>query len=466
MAEMESGGARVLIVDDDAASRRLLEVRLRALHCDVATAADGREALAAIQQEPPALLLLDLEMPRLAGMDLLRALRRDGIDVPAIVITALRSIETVVEAMKEGAFDFIPKPFDPKHLELVVRKALDRARLVESNQLLRDALAARAPEIIGESPAIRRAAEVARRAAAANSTVLLLGESGTGKEVFSHAIHQWSPRRERPLVVVNCVALSEHLLESELFGHEKGAFTGAHQLKRGKFELAHGGTVFLDEIGDMPAGLQAKLLRVLQDHTFERVGGTKPFRTDIRVIAATNRDLERAVREGRFREDLFYRLNVVTITLPPLRERREDIPALAEAFLAHYAAETKKVVRGTTPEAMALLAAHAWPGNVRELANVIERAVVLCAGDRVGPEDLALPTAGARPAPATAAGPPGAVGEFHGQVKAYKQALVQAALRQAAGNQTKAAELLGINRTYLVKLLRALEVRDTATTER
>jgi len=386
---MESGGARVLIVDDDAASRRLLEVRLRALDCEVATAADGREALAAIQQEPPALVLLDLEMPRMPGMELLRALRREGSDVPVIVITAHRSIESVVEAMKEGAFDFIPKPFDPKHLELVVRKALDRARLVESNQLLRDALAARAPEIIGEGPAIRRAAEMARKAAAANSTVLLLGESGTGKEVFSHAIHQWSPRRDRPFVVVNCVALSEHLLESELFGHEKGAFTGAHQLKRGKFELAHGGTVFLDEIGDMPPGLQAKLLRVLQDHTFERVGGTKPFRTDIRVIAATNRDLERAVREGRFREDLFYRLNVVTITLPPLRERREDIPALVEAFLSRYAAETKKAVREGTPEAMAMLAAHPWPGNVRELANVIERAVVLCAGERIGPEDLA-----------------------------------------------------------------------------
>ncbi len=454
----------MLIVDDDAASRRLLEVRLRALGCDAATAADGREALAAIQHEAPALLLLDLEMPRMAGMDLLRALRKDGIDVPVIVITAHQSIETVVEAMKEGAFDFIPKPFDPQHLEVVVRKALDRTRLVESNQLLRDALAARAPDVIGQSAGIRRALEMARKAAAANSTVLLLGESGTGKEVFSHAIHRWSPRRDMPFVVVNCVALSEHLLESELFGHEKGAFTGAHQAKKGKFEVAHGGTVFLDEIGDMPPGLQAKLLRVLQDHTFERVGGTKPFRADIRVIAATNRDLEKAVKEGRFREDLFYRLNVVAITLPPLRDRREDIPALVEGFLARYAAETKKTIRGATPEAMAMLAAHPWPGNIRELANVIERAVVLCAGEQIGPEDLALPGAGA--AAPTAAGPAApsvTAGEFHGQVKAYKQAILQAALRQAGGNQTRAAELLGINRTYLVKLLRELKLRDDET---
>jgi DNA-binding NtrC family response regulator len=463
MAEAALGGARVLVADDDAASRRLLEVRLRALGCEVATAGDGREALAAVQQEPPALLMLDLQMPRMDGMELLRTLRRDGIDLPVIVITAHGSIETAVEAMKEGAADFLPKPFDPKHLEIVVRKVLERRQLVEANQLLRDTLATRVPDIMGESPAFRGAAEVARKVAAAGSTVLLLGESGTGKEVFSHAIHRWSPRKDRPFVVVNCVALSEQLLESELFGHEKGAFTGAHQVKRGKFELAHGGTVFLDEIGDMAPALQAKLLRVLQDHTFERVGGTRPIRADIRVIAATNRDLEKAVREGRFREDLFYRLNVVAITLPPLRDRREDIPALAAHFAATYAAETKKTVRGITQDAMDRLAGHAWPGNVRELANVIERAVVLCGGEHIGPEDLALPGSAA-PAPPGAGLPASmvAVGEFHGHVKAYKQALVRAALSQAGGNQTKAAEILGLQRTYLVKLLRALKIRDQA----
>ncbi|MBP1775665.1 MAG: yfhA, partial [candidate division NC10 bacterium] len=312
---MDLIGTRVLIVDDDPSSRRLLEVRLRALGCETMTAADGQEGLAVVQREAPALMLLDLQMPRMGGLEVLRTLRRDGLDFPIIVITAHGSIEAAVEAMKEGAYDFLPKPFDAGHLGIVVRKALERRRLVESNRLLQDTLDSHTSEILGDSQAIRQAVGVARKAAAANSTVLLLGESGTGKEVFAHAVHRWSDRRERPLVVVNCVALSEHLLESELFGHEKGAFTGAHQAKKGKFELAHGGTVLLDEIGDMPPGLQAKLLRVLQDHNFERVGGTKPIRADIRVIAATNRDLDQAAKEGRFREDLFYRLNVVRITL-------------------------------------------------------------------------------------------------------------------------------------------------------
>jgi transcriptional regulator with PAS, ATPase and Fis domain len=255
------------------------------------------------------------------------------------------------------------------------------------------------------------------------------------------------------------VALSEQLLESELFGHEKGAFTGAYQTKKGKFEVAHGGTVFLDEIGDMQAGLQAKLLRVLQDRTFERVGGTRPIRTDIRVIAATNRDLDKTVKEGRFREDLFYRLNVVRIALPPLRDRKDDIPTLAQHFVARYAVEVKKPVRGISPEAMELLLTHPWPGNVRELANVIERAVVLCAGESVQPEDLALrgSVSSSPPDPDLSSVVPG---DFHVQVKEYKQAVIKAALRQAGGNQTKAAELLGLQRTYLVKLLRALKIRS------
>jgi DNA-binding NtrC family response regulator len=455
---MQPIGATVLVVDDDATARRLLEVRLRALGCETLMAADGLEALAAIKQEVPALMLLDLQMPRMGGLEVLLALRKEAIDLPVVVITAHGSIETAVEAMREGAYDFLPKPFDPAHLEVVIRKVLERRRLLEANQLLRDTLAARAPSILGESPGMRGAVEVARKAAAAASTVLLLGESGTGKEVFAHAIHQWSPRRDAPLVVVNCVALSEQLLESELFGHEKGAFTGAHQSKKGKFEIAHGGTVFLDEIGDMPPGLQAKLLRVLQDHTFERVGGTKPFRADIRVVAATNRDLDAVVMEGRFREDLFYRLNVVRIILPPLRQRREDIPALAKHFVARYATETKKAVRGISDAGMALLQRHEWPGNVRELANVIERAVVLCSRDTIFPEDFALPIAHA-PAAAPPS-PPVAVGNFHTCVKDYKQTLIREALRQAQGNQTKAAELLGLQRTYLVKLLSGLGIRD------
>jgi len=461
---MDTVGTRVLVVDDDAGSRRLLEVRLRALQCDVVMATDGREALAAVQQEVPALMLLDLQMPRMGGMELLQALRRAEIDLPTIVITAHGSIETAVEAMKEGAYDFLLKPFDPKHLELVVRKALERRQLVESNRLLRDTLAARTPDILGESPPMCRAVEVARRAAATNSTVLLLGESGTGKEVFAHAIHRWSPRKDKPIVIVNCVALSENLLESELFGHEKGAFTGALQTKKGKFEMAQDGTVFLDEIGDMPQGLQAKLLRVLQDHTFERVGGTRAIRADIRVIAATNRDLDQAVKDGRFREDLFYRLNVVRITLPPLRDRKEDLPPFVRHFVAKYASDTKKVVREVTKGALDLLMAQDWPGNVRELANVIERAVVLCTGDQIQPEDLAL--TGVPPSAPPALSPAlGARGGFHTQVKEYKQAIIRAALRETGGNQTKAAELLGLQRTYLVKLLGAFKIRVRESTE-
>jgi DNA-binding NtrC family response regulator len=455
---MDVAGAQVLIVDDDASSRRLLEVRLRALGCETKTAADGQEGLSAVQQESPALMLLDLEMPRMGGLDVLRSLRRNGFDFPVIVITAHGSVAAAVEAMKDGAYDFLPKPFDAQHLDIVVRKALERRRLVEANRLLQDSLDSHTSDILGEGQAIRDAVAVAHKAAAANSTVLLLGESGTGKEVFAHAIHRWSDRRERPLVVVNCVALSEHLLESELFGHEKGAFTGAHQAKKGKFELAHGGTVFLDEIGDMPPGLQAKLLRVLQDHNFERVGGTKPIRADIRVIAATNRDLDQATKDGRFREDLFYRLNVVRITLPPLRERKEDLRVLVQHLVAKFAAETKKRVHGVSAEAMARLQRHDWPGNVRELANVVERAVVLCAGDQVRPEDLALagPAAAPTPAQSSRAGD----GDFHSQVRASKQAIIRAALDRVGGNQTKAAELLGLQRTYLVKLLRELEIRN------
>jgi DNA-binding NtrC family response regulator len=461
---MAAAGARILIADDDAASRRLLDVRLRALGYDTIMAADGEDALITLRQEPPALMLLDLQMPRMGGMEVLRALRRDAVDLRVIVITAHGSVEAAVEAMREGAYDFLPKPFDPHHLEIVVRKALEHRGLVQTNRLLRDTLDAHTSEILGESAAIRQAIEVARKAAASSSTVLLLGESGTGKEVFAHAIHRWSERCEMPLVVVKCVALSEHLLESELFGHEKGAFTGAHQAKKGKFELAHGGTVFLDEIGDMPPGLQAKLLRVLQDRTFERVGGTRPIKADIRVIAATNRDLDQATKDARFREDLFYRLNVVRITLPPLRERKEDLPVLVRHLVAKFAAETKKRLREISTEAMARLQQEDWPGNVRELANVVERAVVLCSGDQIRPDDLALPTRAASSAPSILSG--ACDGDFHAQVKAAKQAIIRTTLDRVGGNQTKAAEVLGLQRTHLVKLLRALEIREVESKAR
>jgi len=455
---MNSAGPLVLVVDDDPTARRMLDVRMRALGCQVAMAATGLEALAAIERDLPAVLLLDLQMPQMDGMDVLRALNRDNVDVPTIVITAHGTIDTAVEAMKEGAVDFILKPFDPQYLEIAVRRALERRQLLDSNRLFRDALAARSANILGESPLIQAAIQTAQKASGTNSTVLLLGESGTGKEVFAHTIHQWSPRRDKPFVVVNCVALSEHLLESELFGHEKGAFTGAHQAKKGKFEAASGGTVFLDEIGDMPSSLQSKLLRVLQDHEFERVGGTRPISTDIRVLAATNRDLDEAVQAGRFRADLFYRLNVIRIVLPPLRDRREDIPALAQHFMARYAAETKRLIRGITAEAMELLKKYHWPGNVRELANTIERAVVLCAGETITPADLALP--GAHPPPRSHdPAPAGEADGFHEQINDYRRQVLLSALRRTNGNHTQAAKLLGLHRTYFLRLLQKLDIR-------
>ena len=379
---------RVLIADDDPASRRLLEVRLRPLECDVATAGNGEQAVAAIRKEVPDLVLLDLQMPKMGGIEVLRALRNEGIDVPVIVITAHGSIETAVEAMKEGAYDFITKPVDGNHFDIVVRKALEREGLKRSLELLTEETDNRHRLIIGQSNKIAEATETARKAAASNATVLLLGESGTGKEVFARAIHNWSERKEQPFVAINCVGLSKELLESELFGHEKGAFTGADQLKKGKMELANGGTVFLDEIGDVSPELQTKLLRFLQEREFDRVGGRAPIRVNVRIVAATNRELENAVAEGRFREDLYHRLNVIPITLPPLRERTEDIPALAQHFMRRYARESKKKFLEITSEGMAKLSAYAWPGNVRELANTIERAVVLGRGPEISVKDL------------------------------------------------------------------------------
>ena len=459
---MNAAGPLVLVVDDDPTARRMLDVRMRALGCQVAMATNGRDALAAIERELPAVILLDLQMPQMDGMEVLRTLNRDGAEAATIVITAHGSIDTAVEAMKEGAIDFITKPFDPQYLEIAVRRALDRRQLLDSNRLLREALAASAANILGESPLMQDALQTAQKAAGTSSTVLLLGESGTGKEVFARTIHEWSPRHDKPFVVVNCVALSEHLLESELFGHEKGAFTGAHQAKKGKFEVADGGTVFLDEIGDMPPSLQSKLLRVLQDHEFERVGGSRLLSADIRILAATNKDLDAAVKAGRFRADLFYRLNVIRIVLPPLRSRKEDIPALADHFRARYAAETKRPVRTIVAEAMTLLGRYDWPGNVRELANAIERAVVLCSGETITAADLALPPLVA--APLISDRPlAGGANQFRTQVNAYRRHLLTAALQDANGNQTYAAKSLGLRRTSFLRLMRQLNMRDDYT---
>jgi DNA-binding NtrC family response regulator len=446
--------SRVLVVDDDPASQRLLEVRVRAIGCQVSIASDGQEGLAAMQQQAPAVILLDLEMPRMDGMELLRKLRRDGVDIPIIVITAHGSIERAVEAMKEGAYDFLPKPFDPNHLEIVVRKALERERLKREVEVLSEETDKRYRLIIGSSERMKESVATAKKAAASNATVLLLGESGTGKEIFARAIHNWSERKNQPFVAINCVGLSKELLESELFGHEKGAFTGADQPKKGKMELANGGTVFLDEIGDVSAELQTKLLRFLQEREFDRVGGLRPVHVDVRIIAATNRDLDLWVKEGRFREDLYHRLNVIPITLPPLKERREDIPALAGYFLRRYSVESKKKLLELTEEAVEKLCAYHWPGNVRELANVIERAVVLSNGAVVTIKDLPNRVV------ASAERMDLKNVSYRTAMNSARRNLIMGALMQFHGNRAAAARSLGLHEKYFLRLLKSFGIHE------
>jgi len=449
---MQTSGARVLIVDDDTASRRLLEVRLRPLECDVATAGNGEQALTAIRKDVPDLVLLDLQMPQMGGIEVLRALRKEGINVPTIVITAHGSIETAVEAMKEGAYDFITKPVDANHFDIVVRKLLEREGLRRELELFSEEADKRYRLVVGKSEEMQRAVETAKKAATSRATVLLLGESGTGKEIFARAIHNWSERKSQPFVAINCVGLSKELLESELFGHEKGAFTGADQLKKGKMELANGGTVFLDEIGDVSSELQTKLLRFLQEREFDRVGGVRPIHVDVRIIAATNRNLDAAVKEGRFREDLYHRLNVIPIALPPLRERKEDIPPLSQYFLRRYSLESKKNFTEITRESLEKLSAYHWPGNVRELANVIERAVVLGNGPGVTHRDL--------PHRIVASETQTDLGNvsYRAAMDAARRDLVMRALAESQGSRTAAARSLGLHEKYFLRLIKTLGI--------
>jgi DNA-binding NtrC family response regulator len=448
--------AKILIVDDDLDIREVVRDRLKAMGFEVVEASDGVEAITRLREDSPAITLLDLQMPKKSGLEVLMAIRDEGVETTTIVITAYGTIDKAVEAMRAGAYDFLTKPFSPGHLEVVIGKALEREALRRENQLLSGEVKGRDQPIIGHSQQIRSVIELIRRAAASTSTILLLGESGTGKEVFARAIHQWSPRRDKPLVVVNCVALSEELLESELFGHERGAFTGAHQMKRGKLELADGGTVFLDEIGDLKPRLQAKLLRVLQEHEFERVGGAKPIRVDLRFVAATNRRLDKAIREGAFREDLFFRLNVVTVPLPPLRDRPEDIVPLVNHFLSRCCNHLGKRIKEITPDGWELLKRYHWPGNVRELANIIERAVVLSTGERIRSEDLPLGGPSASPGSPASEVPSG----FHEAIVAYKRQIIREALYRSGGNRSRAASALGLQRTYLSRLIKELQVDE------
>ncbi|HWP24045.1 MAG TPA: sigma-54 dependent transcriptional regulator [Candidatus Binatia bacterium] len=442
----------ILLVDDEPLNLDLLEQELGEHGYAIEKADGGRAALRALATTAVDLVLLDYQMPGMSGIEALHEIKKQYADLPVIMITAYGTIERAVAAIKSGADDFVTKPFDPDHLALVVKRALEKARLRSEVDFLTRELAGRYRLVAGSSAAMARAVEEAKKAAASKATVLLLGESGTGKELFARAIHRWSDRAHRPFVPINCVGLSKELLESELFGHERGAFTGAHQTKKGKMELAHGGTVFLDEVGDISPELQTKLLRFLQEREFERVGGTQLIGVDIRVIAATNRNLLDAVSRGAFREDLYHRLNVIAITLPPLRGRSDDIAALARYFLERFSAETKKTFADIDADAMQHLCAYTWPGNVRELANVIERAVVLGEGPHLTVADLPSRVLGSI-APTPAAGE-----SFHKAVDRHRRALIVDALARAEGNRAAAAKALGLHRTHLLKLMKALGI--------
>src|SRR5437870_5127553 len=380
----ESADPPILLVEDKDSLRAMLRLALEAQGHTVVEARDQPEAEAALRAGRPSVVLSDLRLPEDDGFGVLRASKELDPELPVIVMTAFGSIQDAVAAMKEGALDFLAKPVDPEHLLLMVERALAQRRLATENILLKDELAQRrgAPQIVGEDPTLQQVSVALQRAAGTDTTVLLEGESGTGKELFARALHVLSARADGPFVAINCAAIPETLLETELFGHEKGAFTGAANRKPGKFEMAHRGTLFLDEIGDLPLALQAKILRALEEKKFERVGGTSLLHVDVRVVAATNRNLRNAVAAKQFREDLFFRLSVFPITIPPLRERPSDIPMLAKYFIERFCRDLTKKPLSLAPSAVEELLAYQWPGNVRELQNCIERAVILTEGDR------------------------------------------------------------------------------------
>ncbi|MEW5982923.1 MAG: sigma-54 dependent transcriptional regulator [Acidobacteriota bacterium] len=445
----------VLVVDDEAAQRTVLAGFLRKRGLEAVPAANAEEAVGIAAARIVDLVLTDLKMPGKDGLALLDSLRAINPEIPVIVMTAFGTVATAVEAMKRGAADYLTKPIDLDELEVLVTRTLERRALVSENRNLREQLASR-HRLAGLETSNARMAEAintAGRAAASRATILVRGESGTGKEVLARAIHYASPRAAGPLVAVNVGALPETLVESELFGHDRGAFTGANRERRGRFELAEGGTLFLDEIGDLPKSAQVKLLRVLQEQTFERLGGSRTIKADVRMIAATNRDLQEMVRSGEFREDLFYRLNVVCVELPPLRERREDIPVLIDVFVRRFARETSVAVEGLSREAMDLLLKYDYPGNVRELENLIHRAIVLARGSVLGTSDfpihLGALTGERRPATT-----------FVERVAEFERALIVEALGRSGGVQTQAARLLGMSERHLRYKLKKHGIAD------
>ena len=455
---------RVLIVEDDSAARAGLEQLVRSWGFTAESAGDGQEALEKVTSFRPAIVITDLVMPRMDGLALLRALQSDGADVATLLLTAQGSVETAVEAMKEGAYDYLTKPIDIPRLKILLEKIVERLATQREVKALRRQLREQGTfgSMVGNSPEMRKIYQVIEQAAPTSASVLISGESGTGKELVAQTIHQLSPRASFPFVAINCAAIPDTLLESEIFGHEKGAFTGAADRRAGCFELADRGTLFLDEIGEMTPGTQVKLLRVLQERKFRRLGGSAEHTVDVRVIAATNVDPVEAVKNGKLRDDLYYRLNVFSLTVPPLRERKDDLPLLVQAFIAEFNTRNQKAIAGVDKAAMRLLERHDWPGNVRELRNAIERATIVAAGPFIEPEHLPASLTGeAVPAaPAAAALAPGEGNLTPGlTVDEAERRLIVMTLEHTRDNKTKAAELLGISLKTLHNKLNKLGLR-------
>jgi DNA-binding NtrC family response regulator len=461
---IEEGAAMpaILIVEDEAKMRRLLELNLGEEGFTTFSAGDAEAGLKLLSEHAIDLVVTDLKLPGMDGLEFLQTVKRQNAALPVVVMTAFGSVETAVEAMKAGASDYVLKPFSLAEMRLVIHKELDVRDLREENRSLREALGKRYahPNVVARSPKMQEVLATVERVAPTNSTVLLGGESGVGKDLVARAIHEKSRRARGPFLKINSTAIPENLLESELFGYEKGAFTGAAASKPGKFELADKGTLFLDEIGDVPPATQVKLLRVLQEREFERLGGTRTIKVDVRLVAATNRDLRAALEQGTFREDLYYRLNVVPIDIAPLRERREDIPDLVNLFITRFAGDSGKGVEGITPEAMQILVNYHWPGNVRELQNIVERACALAKGSVLDVADIHLDT---RPAK-TANGASGFLPDGM-TLEQWEDEMVQEALRRANGNKSQAARLLGLSRNALRYRLSKIGISDEGEKE-
>jgi len=452
----------ILIVEDEAKMRRLLELNLGDDGFATVSAGDAETGLKLLREHPVDLILTDLKLPGMNGLESLQTIKRQNAILPVVVMTAFGSVETAVEAMKAGASDYVLKPFSLTEMRMVIHKELDVRNLREENRSLREALGKRFshPNIVARSPKMQEVLATVERVARTNSTVLLGGESGVGKDLIARAIHEKSRRASGPFLKINSTAIPENLLESELFGFEKGAFTGAVASKPGKFELADKGTIFLDEIGDVPPLTQVKLLRVLQEREFERLGGTRTVKVDVRLLAATNKDLRQALEQGTFREDLYYRLNVVPIDIAPLRERKQDIPDLVNLFVSRFTGESGKPVEGITPEAMQILVSYHWPGNVRELQNIVERACALAKGSVLGPSDIHLDVR-----PAKAVNGSGGFLPDGMTLEQWEDEMVQEALRRANGNKSQAARLLGLSRNALRYRLSKIGITDEADKE-